>query len=255
MFPIPRMTESFIEDVVFSIGWKRYTDIGPLIAGRANADFIAGVSIIELKILEEEGLEKVERQKKIAKLFQDYKEVKGEIDLEIDTIPDGIRPDMEELVSKPIQGVVRKASKQIRHTREDMNLHSSKGILLIVNNGYSYLNADNFERLVKKSAFKDSTQIDFVFCVTVDYHQGDSDSYIFCTSQCHPIKEGGSWEYEEKLRTGIDEKFTDAMTKMMRDQINPSFWGNNLEPVSDILFERDGVRYIRRAPEVPDSRF
>lgn len=254
MFPIPRITESFMEDVVSSLGWKRYTDIRPSITGRANADFIAEGSIIELKIIEEEGLEKIERQDKIARLFQDVEKRKGEINLELETIPEDIRHCIEDLVLKPIQGVTKKTSKQIRQTREDMNLHSSKGILLIVNNGYSYLNAENFERLVRKSAIKDSTQMDFVFCVTVEYHQGDFDSFIFCTTRCHPINGEGSWNYEKRLKNSLDEKFTDAMKKMMRDQMNPTFWSTNLEPVSDILFERDGVRYIRRAPKVPDSR-
>ena len=42
----------------------------------------------------------------------------------------------------------------------------------------------------------------------------------------------------------------------MADQIGWSERDDEvLLPVSDILFERDGVRFIRKAPPVPDSRF
>jgi hypothetical protein len=50
-------------------------------------------------------------------------------------------------------------------------------------------------------------------------------------------------------------RFNDAMGQMMSDQMNSEFWRNRLPPVTDILFEKDGVKDIRKAPEVRDSRF
>ncbi|QPJ61522.1 MAG: hypothetical protein G3M70_06310 [Candidatus Nitronauta litoralis] len=254
MFSIPRISESFIEGIAISLGWKRYLDIKEQIEGRANADFIAEGSIIELKILEEEGLEKAYRQDNLASLFCHLSKNATEVNIDFDSIPEEISHEAEKLIAKPIQKAVKKASKQIRCTREDMNLTQSKGILLIINNGYKYLTSDNFEYLVKKCALKDSSQIDFVYCVTVEYHQGEFDSFIFCITRCHFIGETKTWKYSDLIEKAIQSKFSESMSQMMKDQMNPEFWRSNLEPVSDIVFEREGVRYIRRAPHVPDSR-
>ena len=50
-------------------------------------------------------------------------------------------------------------------------------------------------------------------------------------------------------------RFNGALTELMQDQMDPKLWKNQLVPVTDIRFESDGVRYVREAPEVPDSRF
>ena len=159
------------------------------------------------------------------------------------------------MISTPIQGAVKKASQQIRHTSEDLGREKDIGVLLIVNNGYGYLNAENFERIVVERCQNDSNRINYAFCVTVDYHQGDFDAYIFCTVQCHAIHDEGPWDAEVALQDKFQARFNDAMTQMMKDQMKPELWRNNLPPVTDIHFERDGVHYVRSAPQVPDSRF
>lgn len=68
---------------------------------------------------------------------------------------------------------------------------------------------------------------------------------------------------EKALANALKENSLDALpllrdwevTVMMRDQMNPAFWETHLPPVKDIMFERKGVRYVRAAPTVPDSRF
>jgi hypothetical protein len=91
----------------------------------------------------------------------------------------------------PIQGAVKKAARQINHSAEDLGRLTDNGVLLIVNNEYSYLNADNFERLVVQRCLNDSNRINYAFCVTVDYHQGDFDAYVFLTTRCHSIRDEG----------------------------------------------------------------
>src|ERR1051325_11062585 len=155
----------------------------------------------------------------------------------------------------PIQSAVKKASRQIRHSSEDLARESDVGVLLVVNNGYSYLNADNFEKLVVQRCLNDSTRINYAFCVTVDYHQGDFDAFIFCTTRGHGIRDDDHWDVETALADRFQARFSDAMSKMMQDQLNPRLWKNHLAPLTDIRFESDGVRYVRKAPDVPDSRF
>jgi hypothetical protein len=163
--------------------------------------------------------------------------------------------EVEKIVSGPIQTAVKKASQQIRDTAEDLSRTSDTGILLIVNNGFSYLSAGSFEQLVTRRCANDSTRIAYAFCVTVEYHQGGFDEFVFCTTRCHAIRQTVPWEHHELLRQAINSRFDEAMALMMHDQMNPALWSEKLGPVTDIRFESDGVHYVRKAPEVPDSRF
>ncbi len=255
MFPIPRLTESFVDAIACDLGWQRYLDTHAPSEGRLNADYLGNNAIIELKIIEEEGLDKESRQATLAKLFSKAHPNRSQIDLTFENVPASIRREVQRVVSTPIQSAVKKASRQIAHSAEDLGRQSDTGVLLIVNNGYSYLNADNFEQLVVQRCRNDSNHINYAFCVTVDYHQGDFDAYIFLTARCHAIRDEGPWDAEKALADKFQKHFNDAMTKVMRDQMNPEFWQKNLPPVTDIRFERDGVQYVREAPVVPDSRF
>jgi len=67
-FPIPRITESFIDKAVEKIEGRRLNE-GEKSEGIQNADYILPGAVAELKILEEEGLEKKSRQNKIKKFF------------------------------------------------------------------------------------------------------------------------------------------------------------------------------------------
>lgn len=255
IFPVPRISEGFVDAVISDIGGRRLSDIYRIKEGELNADYVLQGSIIELKIIEEEGLEKQKRQDKIASLFEAHGIEGGEIDLRLDSVPETIRKGFEAIILGPIQGSVRKASKQIRQSKIALGMPSATGVLLIVNNGYSSLPAEYFDRFVVWSCRKDSSHINFAFCITVDHHQGSFDSFVFCSSHCHAIWPKSDWQHDEVLRHGVNERFRDAMTQVMRDQLNPASWCNVLQPVSDIVFDRNGVRYVHRAPEVPDSRF
>lgn len=67
MFPIPRITESFVDSVVHDLGWQRYLDLHTPLEGRLNADYLGEGAIIELKILEEQGLRESRTLKKACK--------------------------------------------------------------------------------------------------------------------------------------------------------------------------------------------
>jgi len=62
MFPIPRITESFVDSIAQDLGWRRYLDAHTPSDGRLNADYLGNNAIIELKIMKEEGLDKELRQ-------------------------------------------------------------------------------------------------------------------------------------------------------------------------------------------------
>ena len=243
-----------MDGVIEMLGWKRYVDIREPIEGELNADYVSPNEVLELKVFEEEGLDKTERQSKIAALYERFTTDKGVIDLELDQAPIEIRRELEALVSRPLQTAVKKASKQIRQSVKALNMDGA-GVLIGVNNGYSYLNADNFENLLVRRCRNDSTSIDHAACITVDYHQGAFDAFVFCAVRCHTIQGGSEWCEFQRFQKTVVDAFNNAMGQMMADQMNPKLWDESLSPVTDIRFERNGIIYVREAPHVPDSRF
>ena len=63
-----QLTEIDFDEVVLSVGGRRYTD-DPTIKD-LNCDYILDDKFIELKIIEEEPIEKKTKQEKLAKLFR-----------------------------------------------------------------------------------------------------------------------------------------------------------------------------------------
>ncbi len=253
-FPVPRITEGFIDKAVEKIGGRRLNE-GEKSAGVQNADYILPNAVAELKIVEEEGLEKVSRQNKIKEFLSVRYLLPKQVEIDIRTIPDEIKPEFRKILGGPIQTAVKKAAKQIKETKTLLKKNLDLGILIAVNNGYASLPDDEFEKLVLSYARKDTSQIDFVICSTVDHHQGDFDSYVFISSHCYPVTEGLQYPKSDDFIQAINELFGESMTYMMQNQMDPKLWDTSLPPISDILFEGDGVTFIRSAPEVPDSRF
>ncbi len=254
IFPIPRITESFINKVIEKAGGRRLFESEKK-EGVQNADYLLPGAVLELKIIEEEGLEKQTRQDKIQKLLTDNYILPEAVDIDIKRIPNEIKPEYKKILGGPIKTAVKKAAKQIKETKTHLNREFDLGILLAVNNGYASLPHDEFENLVLTYARRDTSQIDFILCSTVDHHQGDFDTYVFIASHCCPIQGGLKFPKSDELIRIINEIFGEAMTYMMRNQLDPKLWDNTLPPVTDIFFNGDGVKFIRKAPEVPDSRF
>lgn len=254
MFPIPRITEPFVDFVADKMGWNRYEAVTELIQGRRNADYLSNDLVIELKIFEEEGLAKDIRQGKVAELYNECFDSKEIIDISFEDAPEKIGKRLKSIISKPIQGAIKTASKQIKETKEDLNMDAD-GVLIAVNNGYTYLNADNFEKIVLERCRNDSSNIEYAVCVTIEYHQGGFDAFVLCHVKCYSVNNDIPWKYEETFRDVFQDRFGYMMSIMMADQMNPEFWENKLTPVSSISFEREGVTYIREALHVPDSRF
>ena len=254
IFPIPRISEGFFDKVIEKVGGRRLYD-SEMKDGVKNADYLLPGAVLELKIIEEEGLEKKTRQNKIKKLLSENYILPKEVDIDIKRIPDEIKPEYKKILGGPIKTAVKKSSKQIKDTKAHLNRPFDIGILLAVNNGYGSLLHDEFENLVLTYARRDTSQIDFIICSTVDHNQGDFDTYVFVTSHCYPIHGGLSFPKSDDIIQAINEVFGEAMTHMMRNQMDPKLWDNSLAPVTDIVFDGDDVKYIRKALEVPDSRF
>ena len=85
--------------------------------GVKNADYLMPGAVLELKIIEEEGLEKKTRQDKIRKLLSDNYILPKTVDIDIKRIPDDIKPEYKKILGGPIKTAVKKAAKQIKDTK------------------------------------------------------------------------------------------------------------------------------------------
>lgn len=255
-FPVPRMTEGFIDVVVDSIGGRRPTDTEKDHGQSKNADYLFEGGVGELKILEEESLEKKERQHRIAKELGEKYLLPSEVVLDIKSMNDFVKADYKELIGVPIKKAVKKAARQIDATKRHLDRTLDWGLLIAVNNGFGSLPHDEFDNLVLTYCRKGTSQIDFILCATVEYHQGDFDSYVLCSPEGYSVHGGLENPLRDAFQQVVNDEFNNRMTEMMRNQMTLMQKGEDLlKPISDIRFEHDGVAFVWNAPDIPDTRF
>lgn len=256
IFPVPRITESFIDKIIELMGGRRLNEEEKAFEKDENADYLLKGSVAELKILEEEGLEKRERQIKIANSLSDKFYLPDEVDISIEHMPESAKDDYRRIIATPIRKRVRKAAKQIKKTKQHLGKQNELGLLIAVNNGFNSLPHDEFDNLVLSHCRRSTSQIDFILCTTIEYHQGVFDSYVFCSSNGYSVDESIANPFKEDYIRFVGDQFNERMTYMVRNQVELMAANKDLlVPVSDIVFDREGVRFIRQAPNVPDSRF
>ncbi|SQD77950.1 hypothetical protein [Moritella yayanosii] len=251
MFKVPRITESFIDVVMSDINWQRYDEVFSYQSGVKNADYVGFDQVAELKIFEEEPLDKHARQVKIAHIFREAGIESDYVDLELDSIPEPIKFQVENEVSKALKTHIKKASSQLKITAENKKICGDK-VLIAVNNEFSYLNADNFKRLLVDRCKRDSKTISHVVCVTVEYHQGVFDARIDIGIDICIVNSEKDWPFSEQFKEACFSMFERCLSKMLS---SPELVSSTLPEVSKICFDCDGVTFVREAELIPDSRF
>jgi len=255
-FPVPRITEGFVDKIIELMGGRRLTEEEKGFEKDENADYLLPGTVAELKILEEEGLEKQGRQDKVAEALSNNFYLPDEVDIDIRRMPESAKARYRNIIGTPIRKRVRKAAKQIKKTKARLGRRNESGLLIAINNGFNSLPHDEFDNLLLSYCRYSTSQIDFILCTTVEYHQGGFDSYVFCSSNRYSIKDSIANPFKKDYIRLVGEEFNERMTYMIRNQVELMAANKDLlAPVSDIVFDRKGVRFIRRAPEVPDSRF
>jgi len=255
-FPVPKITEGFVDKIIEALGGRRPTFEERGCEKVPNADYFLPGAVAELKIFEEEPLEKAERQTRLAKHFAEKYILPPEVCLNIENLSVAAKEDFRRLVGGPIQNAVKKAASQIKATKARLGLESHFGVLVAVNNGFCSLPHEEFNSLVARFARKDTSQIHFTLTATVEHHSGNFDTFVFCRSDGIAIQGQSCNPYLDPWAKAVSAQFTERMGEMMVDQLGwPGPQDEVLHPVSDVWFDRDGIRYVKRAPDVPDSRF
>ena len=252
-FPIPTITEKFVDDVVFICGGRRPKDKERNYERIKNADYLFEGAIAELKIIEEEGLLKEERQSNIAKLFKNIYPDKQFINIASALNDPHVKRKYFSIIEKPIRKVIRKASRQIKSTKNYLGLDKAEKIIIIVNNGFYSINPEDFKRICLKSARNDTKNIDSIVTISIYVIGNGFDTMAFVDTDAIVVNPSRCSDLPERLRYEALMKYAEAMTYMMRNQIEASLSPNTASYVEDILFEKYGISIIYPAPTIPNS--
>ncbi|MDC7714425.1 hypothetical protein PQU96_09825 [Vogesella sp. LYT5W] len=241
-FRIRHLSEAEIETVVTSAGGTRaHPD-----ADRRNlrgADFVLGSSVIELKILEDEGLDKPERQQKLAKLFRERFPARPTVVLDRGLLDAQGQRTYDRIVEGPVKTAVSSARQQLQQSRLEYTATST--VLWVINNGYSSLSHSALMELVARRARNDSSDIDAVVVSGAYFYSDTFDSFFLWPIDCTSIHPDKPFQDFEALRDAWNEFAMDRMTALLRE---PAASEETKGPVVDISFQLEGVTYVMPAP-------
>ena len=241
-FRIRPLSETEIEKVVVRAGGKRAHPDADRRSLR-GADFVLGSSVIELKILEDEGLHKPERQKKLASLFRERHPSRPTIALDRGLLDAQGQRAYDRIVEGPVKTAVSSARKQLQQSKSEH--HATSTVLWVINNGYSSLDHRALMELVARRARNDSSEIDTVVVSGAYFYSDTFDSFFLWPIDLTPINLDRPFEDFEALRGAWSELATERMTALLRE---PAAADDTKGPVVDVSFQLDGVTYVMPTP-------
>lgn len=241
---IKAITEADFDKVIASAGGSRILEDG-------SADYRLNEAIIELKLVSEEGFEKTERQRKLADLFRRTQPKQPVVILKPEQLNEIDSRDYYRLVEVPIKNACKKASKQLQATAARCNQQPVR-VLVILNVGYTLLSQDEFKDVCFKCVRNDTSGIDWLLCGGIYYYSDKFDTYTLAPLEELPINLARSFPSQPAVVKAWGDFLDDLMTETIR---NPEPFTNGRMPVIDLMFDLNGIRYIKPAPAIPPSGF
>lgn len=250
-FHIRPISEADIEDIVILAGGRRAHPDHHRRKLR-GADFLLDDVVIELKALEEDGLDKPERQQRLAAIFREQEPDRPVIVIDRARLPAEAQAVYDRALEGPIRNAVGSARGQLRQSRKELT-DTRASVLFVLNNGYTALNHDELKALVANRVRHDSSEIDGVIVGGCYFHSDTFDSFFFWPLQYVAIRVGYAFPAFDALKAAWDGFSEQAMTELM---IHGHGVGAVKGPVIDTQFEIDQVTYVKPAPPIgKDSEF
>jgi hypothetical protein len=241
---IGKLEESDFDGIITRAGGRRFSRDHSRETDK-NADFVIGDAILELKLINEEGLEKEERQRKIAEIFRSSQPNRPVIILRPHLLNAGAQRSYYNAMMGPIKTHIEKANKQLKRSAEDFGGDPSR-VLLLVNNGYAALSHEDFKEITVRRACNATHNIDAVVVAGLYYYSDTFDSYFFPEIDLFPIRIDRPFKSYDSLSR---EWRTFAMNFLTRCCIlGEERRAEERLPVQELSFELDGVRFIKPAP-------
>lgn len=239
---IYKLIEDDFDRIIESAGGKRLSVDGSREKPR-NADYILDDAIIELKFVEEEGLEKQERQRKLADIFKKQFPGKPVVVLDPKLLGEKGRRDYYKAMLTPIRARLKKAAKQLKRTVQE---HKEKAkVVILLNVGYGSLHHKEFKEIAINHATNATRQIDCLIVGGIYFYSDRFDFYVISHFEEIPINISRRFNGFDKLNKCWKIFLDDFMTSAIL--LNRDFCPERL-PVLEMDFEVDGVKFVRPAP-------
>jgi hypothetical protein len=240
---IRRVSESDFDSIVRDAGGSRIREIG-------SADYSFDDAILELKLVEEEGLDKKSRQQKLARLFRDQQPLAPVVVIAPKSLDSVNTRNYYNIVAGPIKTHVKKAADQLDKTVQRRKRENLR-VLVIINVGYTALSLDEFQDVCVRSVQNDTSKIDWVVCGGVYFYSDTFDHYLIAPLKGVPINLATGFPGLDRLQKSWGNLVEKFLTDAMFGQVE----GWTRRSVVDLIFDLDGVRYIKPAPKFPASKY
>ena len=242
---IGKILEGDIDSIIIEAGGRRLSDDSSREID-SNADYIFFDSVIELKIIEEEGLAKYERQKKLAELFKKSLTPRPTIVLDPSLLSAENQNKYYRIMSTPMKTAIKKASKQLKKSKENFDDIQSCGLILI-NDGYGALNHEEFKEIALKRATQDTRKIDFVIVGGIYFFSDMIENYAIAPLEVISLNIGKTPNNLDKIKAAWDN----FLNKFMKfaligyDDREP-----DRMPNIDFEYKIDNIRYVKPTPPI-----
>ena len=170
--------ETELDQCIAEIGGVRVSDLVGQSPNFSAADYMFDEDevVVELKCLEENKIDDEAITEKASLLYAEALRdgtapvvAFGTVRLTTDGFPESFVRKLAELYRRPIQGVIKKANKQIRQTKQHLNRPRHKGLLLLVNDGHQALDPSHVMWLLHETFRRNSySSINSVVFFTVN---------------------------------------------------------------------------------------
>jgi len=248
---IGKLEESDFDVIIEHAGGRRLSPDDSR-EDRPNTDYALNGAILELKIVEEEGLEKENRRQKVGAIFRAQQPDRPVIILRPELLDDAGRRAYYSAMAGPIKGHVKTAAKQLKETVTRLGGQAVR-VLILINNGYAALSHEEFTDIAVNRACNDTRNIDCVVTGGLYYYSDRFEHFAFWPLKMHPINVDRPFRSFTILRREWHDFVNQFMTAFVRGQDERS---RRRLPVVDLKYDLDGITYIKLAPPMGEpSKF
>lgn len=242
-FRVRPLSEEDIDGIVRAAGGERaHTDEDR--RDKPGSDYRLAETLIELKSLDDEGLEKPERQTKLAALFLEHSENRPVVVLDREALPSDAQRSFDRILEGPIKSAVAKARKQLKQSKAE-HPDAKCSVLFIINNGYTAIDHETLVRMVAHRVRNDTREIDGVVVAGCYFYSDSFDSYFLWPIEYVPINVGAPFASFQSLKTAWDAFAERFMSSVVTGELKPQTIKG---PIVDTDFQYDGVTYVKPAP-------
>jgi len=212
-----------------------------------NADYIFREFVLELKILQEEGLSVSTRQSKIASLFASYPSAGPVHQLDPFSLTEEDFEEYLDIVGVPLKKRIQSASKQVKKTIERLGKDKYKGGVILLNTGYTTIPHDFLEYLGDRYASKDTSWISEVITISCWTMTNGFDSSINFSFSPH--------EPENETIGLLKESFWNNINSVMNEWASGGFMPpqEKQEPMEPVSFQENGKVFTFGVPRLESS--